>query len=69
MKTFDHAGGRILSHVNMSDECIEAAKALLDAGNILYKAEQLLMSKLPSDVSFQFYGKWDCLIIRQNDNE
>jgi hypothetical protein len=68
MKTIDDGeGSRIISQTDISPEAIDSAKRLLVIGRMMQKEEETLKWLIPDGHSFQFFGKWDCLLIKKSE--
>lgn len=65
MNTKDFPSGRLISYVELSPEAHEAASKLLDAGKQLHERMAVFSALIPDGCSHQFYGNWDCIIVRE----
>lgn len=60
--------GKLISHVELSPDSYYAAEKLLDAGKQLHERITAFTNTLPKGYSHQFYGKWDCLVVKEVSN-
>ncbi len=70
MKTYDFPNGsRVISHFDLSPAQMDALKPLMERAAEFNAAEKAFEDTLPPGASFQFYGKWDCVVVREPRDE
>jgi hypothetical protein len=69
MNIKDFPNGRLISHVTLSPEALAAAGLLLEAGKLMNERMDAFTALIPPGCSHQFYGKWDCIVVREPRDE
>ena len=65
MITQDLKHGRVISHIDLSQEAIEAIDLYMQAGVEMHRRELAVIPLIPSGCSFQLYGLGNCVVVRE----